>query len=270
MISSSASPWVFLHGLLRQGSDGAPLFGSVAPPRYSIHAPDHAGHGRAPRLDPPLTYRVVDQLPRLSAFLANQVPGASPAVVYGHSMGAMLAAALAAAHPERVRAVILEDPPFHTMGSRLAGTLLHRYFLAIQPHVGNAALTAAELGAVRVPTSATETAPLATVREAAQLRYMAHCFSQADPRLLDPVVNGRWLDGYDVEAVWRGVKCPALLLQSDPAAGGMLTDEDVAAAVRLGADVTAVRLAPGVGHQAHWQDTAGVVRHMLAFMESLG
>lgn len=259
----SRTPWVFLHGLLRQGSDGAPLFGAVAP-RYEIHTPDHAGHGLAERLD---SYRVVDQLPRLSTFLAADVSG--KAIIYGHSMGAMLAAALAAAHPERVRAIVLEDPPFHTMGSRLPGTALHGYFQAVRPHIGDPSLSPARLGAVRVPVSATASATLAEVREAAQIRYMARCFGLADPRLLDTVIAGAWLDGYDVESVWRGVRCPALLLQSDPAAGGMLTDDDVVAATRLGADVTAVRLPNGVGHQAHWQDTAAVLRHMLAFMESL-
>ena len=263
--SPSRPPWVFLHGLLRQGSDGAPLFGAVAPD-YTIFSPDHAGHGRAGvRLD---SYCVVEHLPHLESYLAGTV--GVPAIVYGHSMGAMLAAALAAKRPDLVRAVILEDPPFHTMGARLAGTVLHGYFSAIRPCVGDRSLTAARLGAVRVPIStAGTTALLSEVREAAQIRYMAKCFSEADPRILDPVIAGTWLDGYDVEAVLRGLRCPALLLQSDPAAGGMLTDEDVAAAVRLGADVTAVRMANGIGHQAHWQDTAGVLRHMLAFLGSL-
>lgn len=263
--SASGRPWVFLHGLLRQGADGAPLFADVAAQGLAIFAVDHAGHGASPRMD---SYRLVDHLPRLETFLANDV-GGQPAILYGHSMGAMLAAALGAAKPELVRAVILEDPPFHTMGSRLAGTALHGYFEAVRPCIGDRSLTAAKLGAVRVPVSEGKTALLAELREAAQLRYMAHCFGEADSRVLDSVLAGQWLDGYDVEKVCRGLRCPVLLLQSDPAAGGMLTGEDAAAAVNWGADVTLVRLPAGLGHQAHWQDRTEVVRHLLAFLESL-
>jgi pimeloyl-ACP methyl ester carboxylesterase len=251
------TPIVFLHGLLRNRNCFSPLFPAVAP-RHGIFSVDHGGHGESPRL---ASYRVVDHLPGLVEFLRGEISG-RPAILYGHSMGAMLAAALAARHPDLVHAAILEDPPFHTMGNRLAGTALHDYFRAIRPVVGTG-LPASELARVRV-----DGQTLGQLREPSQLRFLSRCFAEADPGVLDPVLNGSWLDGYDPSEVWRNLSRATLVLQSDPAAGGMLTDDDAAAFVSSAGDATLVRLS-GIGHQAHWQDAPAVTRHLLAFLGSL-
>jgi pimeloyl-ACP methyl ester carboxylesterase len=249
------TPLVFLHGLLRDRTCFAPLFPAVTP-HFNVHSVDEAGHGQSPRLE---RYRLIDQLPGLVEFLRTVE---EPAILYGHSMGAMLAAAVAAAHPELVHAVVLEDPPFHTMGRRLAGTELEAYFRAIQPYIG-ARVSWRELSQVKIGGQT-----LGAIREPAQIRFMAACIMAVDPRVLEPVLSGEWLDGYDPESILSSLRCPALLFQSDPAAGGMLTGEDAAAATRLAADLTLVRL-PGIGHQAHWQDAPAISRHLLAFLLSL-
>ncbi len=255
--AGEAAPIVFLHGLLRNRHCFAPLFPAVLP-RREIFSVDQAGHGESARLD---SYRVVDHLPGLISFLENEV--ARPAVLYGHSMGAMLAAAIAEARPELASGVVMEDPPFHTMGRRLPGSALGAYFEAIRPHLGTG-IRWAELAKAPVGERT-----LGQLRDATQLRFMARCLAAVAPEMLDAVVAGEWLDGYDQERVWQGLRCPALLFQSDPAAGGMLTDEDAAAVTRAGSDVALVRLADGVGHQAHWQDSGAVTRHLQAFLESL-
>jgi pimeloyl-ACP methyl ester carboxylesterase len=253
----AGAPIVFLHGLLRNRNCFAPLFPAVSP-QHEVFSVDHAGHGESPRLE---SYRVVDHLPGLVDFLRRELSG-QPAILYGHSMGAMLAAAVAAEHPELIRAAILEDPPFHTMGNRLLGTPLHTYFQAIQPYLGTG-LPARELASVRV-----DGQTLGQLREPSQLRFLARCFAAVSPGVLDPVLAGSWLDGYDPGEVWRKLRRPVLLLQSDPAAGGMLTDDDAAAFVSSAGDATLVRLS-GIGHQAHWQDAAAVTRHLSGFLGSL-
>ena len=149
------------------------------------------------------------------------------------------------------------------MGRRLPGSALGAYFEAIRPHLGTG-IRWAELAKAPVGERT-----LGQLRDATQLRFMARCLAAVAPEMLDAVVAGEWLDGYDQERVWQGLRCPALLFQSDPAAGGMLTDEDAAAVTRAGSDVALVRLADGVGHQAHWQDSGAVTRHLQAFLESL-
>jgi pimeloyl-ACP methyl ester carboxylesterase len=44
----------------------------------------------------------------------------------------MVAAAVAAEVPDRVRAIILEDPPFHTLGNRIEGSAWQAQFIGMQ------------------------------------------------------------------------------------------------------------------------------------------
>jgi pimeloyl-ACP methyl ester carboxylesterase len=109
---------------------------------------------------------------------------------------------------------------------------------------------------------------LGNLRDAAQLRFMASCLAQLDPRVLDPIVQCRWLEGFDWRQVFRKLACPALLLQADPAAAGMLTDDDAAEAAGLARSLTLVKLA-GCGHGMHWTRTQDVANLTCAFLESL-
>jgi pimeloyl-ACP methyl ester carboxylesterase len=86
--------------------------------------------------------------------------------------------------------------------------------------------------------------------------------------VLESLVAGQWLAGYDRAAVLRGIRCPALLLQADWAAGGMLPDADALSAAEQLAQGTRVRL-DGVGHLMHWLAREKVVAIVLNFLESL-
>ena len=252
---------LFLHGLNRGGACWAPLV--RAADWGGVIAPDHPGHGSGERL---ARYRVLDYLPSVLRHVEAH-PGC---VVFGHSLGAMLALAAAAERPAHVKAVILEDPPFHTMGRRLPGTDLHSYFEALitmASHGLPLPEAARRIGALEFR-AGQATRRIRDVRDATQLRLMAAFLRHVDPRAVEAVLDGGWLDGYDEQVLMRRVRCPVLLFQSDPASGGMLTDEDAAALVANGADITHVRLA-GAGHQSHWQNPALVVNHALAFVTSL-
>jgi pimeloyl-ACP methyl ester carboxylesterase len=74
------------------------------------------------------------------------------------------------------------------------------------------------------------------------LAKMAGFLGMADPRILDEVLAGSWLEGYE----WPGLQHRCLVLQADGAKGGMLSEADAPAGARV------VRL-EGVGHLAHWQ-----------------
>ena len=97
-------PLLFLHGLGRCGRDFAPLFAGLAPWGRPI-AVDHRGHGRSGRT---ADYRVVDYVADAIAVLRTLE---QPAVLIGHSLGALTALGVAAAEPERVRGAVLLDPP---------------------------------------------------------------------------------------------------------------------------------------------------------------
>ncbi len=76
------------------------------------------------------TYFVRDYAIAAGAFMESVIR--RPVILYGHSLGAMVAALVGSRIPRLTIAMILEDPPFHTMGNRLEGSYHHRYFASLQ------------------------------------------------------------------------------------------------------------------------------------------
>ncbi len=259
-------PLLLLHGVLRQWSDFVPILPALAC-RWHVHALDFRGHGKSSRVAG--RYRVIDYVEDALRVIETFD---EPVVVYGHSLGAMVAAATAVVVPKKVRAVILEDPPFETMGARQKETALQSLFAGYQAcladgtEIGSLTDRLAEI-TLRVPGQDSATR-LGDVRDRAALRLAAAGLAMMDPHVLAPIVAGKWMDGYDVDAVIGGVRCPALVLQADSAAGGMLTDTDVSRLNDSVADCSTIRF-PGVGHLIHWSATAPLLSASIAFLESL-
>ena len=105
---------VLLHGVTRCGADWEPLLPALAED-WTVIALDQRGHGTSPRAG---SYLVTDYVADAVRFVREETAG--PIFIFGHSLGAMVAAAVAAELPDRVGGIILEDPPFHTMGNRIA------------------------------------------------------------------------------------------------------------------------------------------------------
>lgn len=263
----AGSPLVLLHGIGRRWQDYATLIPHFSH-RWHVHALDFRGHGRSARRTG--EYLVSDYARDALTLVDKLMEG--PAIVYGHSLGAMVAVAVAAAAPDRVAAIVLEDPPFDTLASHIKHTQYFALFsgfreLARKGHsVPNLSAALAELP-VGIPG---QPAPvkLGNLRDATSLRFLARCLTLVDPEVFTPLLEGRWLEGYERDAILRRVECPALLLQGNHALGGMLPDADAADVARLLSDCTHERL-PQVGHQLHAQATESVLRHVTAFLDSL-
>lgn len=269
-----AATIAMFHGVLRSWNVFLPLTAHLST-RYGIWALDQRGHGTSDRAS---RYLVVDFVEDAVAWIRSTFgrPGqVKPVVLYGHSLGAMVAAGVAAAVPELVRAVILEDPPFRTLGPHIGATNFHSYFEQISLLVRNPAATtstaelARRLADVKFvdPTSG-RAQRLGEVRDPTSLRFSAASLLNVDPHVFDPLIAGDWLDGYDEDAVFAGLKCPVLLLQADTALGGMLVDADVERLRALATDVTLVHM-PGVGHMMHWQRTQEIASLTFNFLEAL-
>ena len=124
------------------------------------------------------------------------------------------------------------------------------------------------LAEIRLPFSGGGFKRLGDLRDRASLAWSAECLSQLDPEVLTPVIEGRWLDGFHVADVFSRIRCPALLLQGDPTAGGALTDADADAAVAALSSCRHVRF-PGVGHQLHRDRPEAVLRALQDFAVSV-
>lgn len=242
----SGPPLVLLHGVLRQWRD----FTSVIPHfalRWTVYGIDFRGHGKSSHT--PGHYLVDDYMRDAATFLSYQLR--EPAVIYGHSLGAMVALRLAAEMRDHVRAIVLEDPPFQTMGTRIRETQYYSQFAGVRSVLKEKTeIHSTALALARIPlTLAGRDAPvpLGEFRDAVSLRWMATCLHCVDPEVLTPILEGRWLEGFDVDHTIQRIRCPTLVLQADGAAGGMLTDEDADFMVRSISECDRIRF-PGIGH----------------------
>ena len=257
-------PLVFVHGVLRCWQDFRPLFPYFSYD-WTCYSLDHRGHGESEHS--PGDYEVLDYVSDVQQFVETQFD--EPVVMYGHSLGAMVVAAVAAKLDDKVMGAILEDPPFETMGTRIGETSLLSYFQGIksvvtelrEPWEIGPALAEVEFFD---PVSKT-TKRVSEIRNEVEIMYAAKCLSRIDPTVLDPIVEGRWLNGYDLADISKSIPCPTLLLQGDPDQGGMLIDEDVAIMKQKKPNLFHVKY-NGAGHQLHWTNREEVLRAVSSFL----
>ena len=255
-------PLVLLHGVTRCRDDWRPVLPALGRD-WRVIAADHRGHGDSGRAE---GYLVADYVADAVRLVRDAI--GEPVVILGHSLGAMVAAGVAAAVPDLVRGAILEDPPFHGMGARIAGTAWQPLFAGMQAAArrgGTVDDLAKALADIVLPTADGGTTRLGALRDPAALAWSAACLARLDPEVFVPLVAGRWLDGYDPVGVARQIRCPVVLLHADPRAGGALADDEAAAFATAVADCHVERF-PGAGHLLHWQ----VPDRVVAAVESLG
>jgi pimeloyl-ACP methyl ester carboxylesterase len=102
---SGRPPLLFLHGWCGDRSFFGSQFDCFAR-SHRVVSPDLSGHGKSPL---PVTY-AIEAFAGEVAELAQRLD-LGPSVVFGHSIGAMVALAMARDFPELVGAVAMIDPP---------------------------------------------------------------------------------------------------------------------------------------------------------------
>jgi pimeloyl-ACP methyl ester carboxylesterase len=260
-------PVVLLHGVTRRWQDWLTVIPFLVP-RWQVFAFDFRGHGRSART--PGAYRVADYVEDIVDVL-RRVLG-EPAYLIGHSLGGNVAAMVAAEAPERVRAIVLEDPPLEMSGPRLAETPLVETFRYYVRHAGSHQplnAIAAELAEARVPAPGLDgKVRLGDVRDMVSLRSLASGLKRLDPQVLEPAMHGRWLDGLDIPGSLRRIGCPTLLLQADWAVGGLLPDDVASESAMLIRDCVHMKLAR-IGHNVHATAIEAMMRLVVPFLSSL-
>src|SRR5262245_23285476 len=208
---ASGPPLLLLHGVIRRWQTFLPLLPALTG-RWQVYGLDLPGHGQSERLNP--DYLVVDYVRVVAELLQRHFT--QPVILYGHSLGAMVAAGVASELGSRVRALVLEDPPLDTMSSRIRESWPHSYFNRLTRYAGSSHPTgelARELAnLVVVEPQSGESRRLGELRDAAQLRFLASCLKQLDPAVLRPIIEARWLAGYDWPRVFERISNPMLLL----------------------------------------------------------
>ena len=185
---AAGTPLLLLHGLGASGAVWA-SFARRLSPHWQCIAPDLRGHGDSDH--PVAGYEGPDYAGDLSAFIEQLALGSVPAI--GHSLGALVAIALAARHPDRVSALVLLDPPLDA---------------AIEnPDI-------AEVYRLRK-------APPGELEAYLNAPILAPVFRAAADAAFEAVLNARR------GAAWAwdlapSIQAPVLLIQADPLHGGVL------------------------------------------------
>lgn len=230
---ASGLPMVWLHGVSRRAESFRPQLKAFAP-SWHVFAPDARGHGRSSRV--PGKYSWCDHAGDLLVFLRRVVQ--EPAVLVGHSLGALQSLAAASEVPQLVLAAILEDPPLYS------GERDDFDFGAFE----SMELAASAGMAAEQILAAWPAEPWMTE---AFRRDQAESLTELDPENLRVSIDGSATRGFDVDACLTRVGCPVLLLR----AGGpnpALRDQDERRALSRLADAHAV-LFQDSGHLIHAQ-----------------
>ncbi len=265
-----AAHLVLLHGLTRRWQTFTPLLPSLES-RYSLNLLDLPGHGQSQ--PNPQGYLVKNYADAVVAWIDQC--GLDSFALYGHSLGAMVALQAAASRPDRVSRLILEDPPFDTMGDRMKRTVWMSHFTQVHQLRNHEAFLHADradqvamLGDIILTDPVTGASyRIGDQRDAASLRFMASCVMKMQPEVILPVLEGRWLEGWSWHQAAAQVKQPTLILRADEQAGGMLTAGDTERLCDLLADPVPV-LFKSSGHNLHWLRTQDVCNCVHTFLDS--
>ena len=259
-------PLVLLHGLGRSWHVFLPLIPSLSL-RWQIYAVDLRGHGKSSHVRG--GYHGTEYAADIAALLAERIP--QPAVIFGHSLGGMIGMWTASHHPELVRALILGD---NMILSTKLPTGYPSLFAALRDLArsgGSVEELAHGLARIRIRVPGTDEAmDLGELpgNDEAYLRSWARYLQQVDPEAYEMTLDNSSIEGWDGEEVMKQIQCPTLLLQANPALGGMMSDHDVQRACALLAHPVRVRF-PTLGHALFIQNPEPILRSVTNFLESL-
>ena len=243
---------VLVHGFSDNGLCWEPVARELEN-SYDTLMPEARGHGRSARVE---RGQYIDQIEDLANAL--RASGIESAIVGGHSMGASMAAELAVRHPDLVRALLLEDPPW----------------MPGQP------------GQSRPPRIFDENSPTADWLRDLQSQTLEAAVAQCrvehptwPNKYLRPWTEGKQqLDLNFLTAENTGVTpwfelvpsihCPVLLVTADPAEGSIVSPALAAEICSTGPNFRLAHF-PGVGHHIRFAVHAPYMVALKAFLAEI-
>jgi pimeloyl-ACP methyl ester carboxylesterase len=299
-------PLVLLHGLGRRWQVFLPLIPALSM-RWHIIAPDFRGHGKSGRVvrgyhgvqyaeDVARLLRERVQQPAvifghslggmIGMWVASHHPELVRALILGDNMimtqpGRPLLHERYSEDPHNQKQHLenrnLENQPAQSSAPR-AASMRNPMYIALFTGLrelarrgGSLESIAEGIGKIVLPLPGSDdTIAIRQLpgNDEAYLLSWARSVHQADPETYEMTLDGSALEGWEGEAVLRGISCPTLLLQGNPELGGLMSDADVALAKRLLPHHAHVRFR-NVGHALFIQQPEPVLRAVTNFLESL-
>ena len=232
---------VLSHSSLARSEDWENIFPRLAT-RYRVVAYDARGHGKSARASDYTLRSFADDALRVLHEVVK-----APAVLIGHSLGALSALVSAAEAPELVRGAVLEDPALgyaRAWDPSRYGTL--REAVASADPVTIAKATAKQPLPSPGPRGERTYGELRGFY--ASERVLTY-FRDVDPAFIDARVSGDDPTAAIIADAIARVRAPVLVLAGEPRLGGALDDASEWRLKKL-ADATIKRF-PGSGHLIH-------------------
>jgi pimeloyl-ACP methyl ester carboxylesterase len=257
VVDPPAQPVLLLHGLGVGGSVWQAFARRLLPDLAAV-APDLRGHGQSDA--PPSGYSPADYATDLIELIEGTnwlgptlrvaSAGAPSVPVVGHSLGALVALALADLRPDLVRWLVLLDPP-------------------LDPQLRNPEIAAVSELRHAAP-GELEAYLLTRNPGGGQLlaQSLARLFRQASDEAFEAMLDRDASTGAaDALALASRIQSPCLVIQADPAHGGILGDAAARAFVQRLPNGQLQKIA-GATHALHASHPAEVARAILEFYAS--
>lgn len=247
--SPSAPPILLLHGITSSGGTWNWLVPELAE-RFRVLRLDFRGHGDSDR--------AADQYSS-SGYISDavaaleQVAG-QPAIVMGHSLGGVTAAALAQQHPELLRAAIMEDPPLGLGAGEnrvLEGNALLNVFTLMResiPQLQASGITADVLVGILAAAPSASGGTFGESLHFDGIEQMAESMLRVDASVLDPVLTGDIEEFLDPQLPFD---VPSLVVCADPMKPDAVAAPELARAFAKISPATDVLVVDGAGHLIH-------------------
>lgn len=215
---AGAQTILLIHGLSNSRQTYDPLIDWLASKGFWVIAIDLRGHGDTGWAEP---YTTDDFTSDVAGLIEGSDLG--PVIAVGHSLGGMVASALANRHPELVKALFLEDPPLFQADDeiRRRDQSVHDFpeFADQVRRWQNQGV--AEEDVVEEYGVSESPYPGVTMLDllgSDRLRGRVKALLQCDPAAIEAGATGELWEGLDPRAP---IRCPVTLLAADPSLDGM-------------------------------------------------
>lgn len=235
---------------------------------FHVYALDLRGHGKSDRTEN--NYKIQDYVPDIIEFIEKCIK--EPTIVIGHSLGGMIAILLAAYYPDKVKALIVGDPPISLDVLRNHSESQKEMVMLWREWSKNLSLDeiVKKLKAMQVPVPGGErtvSAAEAYGENHPWFEFMAENLKQNDPNMLTSIIDDfdNTYKEYDVERLFPLIKCPTLIVRGDSNQGSLIRDTDISLIESLNNNVKHVEI-KGVGHALYMQDKQSFIDAILPFL----
>ncbi len=242
---NTGPPMIWLHGVAGRWQRWRRHM-AVFQPNFQQFAIDARGHGESSRT--PGRYTWVDHANDLTSFLEQKID--RPAVLIGHSQGAMQALYAAANHPSKVAALVLEDPPLFNAKQVDPDTSAFQFLLGMIESGIPEHEVANVFGAER------------WVTDELSHEY-AQALSRLDPDTLRQIINQEATKNYSVKDYLVNINCPVLVLCATKA-GAVLTESNQKFLGKILPDASLIKVRDS-GHLIHAEQPEEYIRYLRDF-----